>query len=138
MSLVDDPNVTHGTVRNFRNDMIRRGLVAAAAILLACSSAGCMVEAMYAVPIALDGVAGSIARALPMDEKKYVVHSPRMPAAEPALAARPQEPVGLPPVAQAPSPAPAPASPQPPAAAAPSPANMPTLSAGALAQRTRT
>ena len=127
---------------------MKRSLVAAAAIVALFSTAGCVVETMYAVPIALNGAATSIARALPpVDETKYIVHTPRVPPGEPLLAKTPApEPAGPSladaskrPPADPPTPATVPsAQPASPTVAAQSPAPMPTLTDGALARRTRT
>jgi hypothetical protein len=65
-------------------------MATAAAILALTSTAGCVVDAMYAVPVALDTAGTAIARALPVNEEKYIVRSHRMPPDEPALAAAPK------------------------------------------------
>ena len=128
--------------------VVGRGLAAAAAILVLCSTACCMVEAMYAVPIALDGAASTIARALPpIDEAKYIVHTPHVPPGEPMFAKAPAPQVTAPaladaakrpqPATQIPATTPQ-AQPTSPAAVAESPIPMPALSAGALARRSRT
>ena len=121
---------------------IRRGLFAAATLLALTSTAGCMVEAMYAVPVALDTAGSAIARALPANEKKYIVHSTRMPPGEPTLAAAPKPAPALADAGKAPreqaiSHSPTPAVPAPTTAVA-SPVPMPVLTDGALARRTRT
>jgi hypothetical protein len=123
---------------------IRRGLFAAAAFLTLTSTAGCMVEAMYAVPVALDTAGSAIARALPVNEKKYIVHSTRIPPGELALATAPK-PVPDPALADADKfprnlPQLSSQAPSPPAqiTAAASPVPMPVLIDSALARRTRT
>jgi hypothetical protein len=117
-------------------------MAAAAAILALTSTAGCMVEAMYAVPVALDTAGSAIARVLPVDERKYIVHSNRLPPGEPALAAAPKPSPALADAGKstrekAAPPAPAPASATP-ATAVASPVPMPVLIESALARRTRT
>lgn len=130
-----------------RGTAVKRGLAAGAAILVLSSTSGCMVEAMYAVPIALNGAATSIARALPpVDETKYIVHTPRVPPGEPLLAKASSPQPTSPALADAskrpPSPgqmgtSALPAEPTSPTVAADSPAPMPVLNSGALARRGR-
>jgi hypothetical protein len=120
---------------------VRRALAAAAALLALTSTAGCMVEAMYAVPVALDTAGSAIAHALPLNEKKYIVHSTRVPPGEPTLAAAP-EPAPNPALTDAGNATQYPPQPYSPAQiAAPTPAAaspMPVLIDSALARRTRT
>lgn len=128
-----------------RGDLLKWSLAATAALLALACNTGCMVEAMYAVPVALEGAATSIARALPVDEPRYIVHTPRIPSREPALA---KAQANTSPSTPQPAPAPALAdaaksatshgqAPAPTASPAASATPMPILLDNAIVRRTR-
>lgn len=85
MQFVHSPQVVR-VYQVTAGNLVRKGFVAAAAVLVLSSAAGCVAQGISAIPIAIGEAAVWVARAVPLDEAKYRVHPQRPESPEPVIA----------------------------------------------------